>query len=137
MKIKTTKKPGSIFGFTLIELMIVIAIVALLVALALPSYGKFIRKGRRADAQADLMYFAGVAERILTETNSFATSAALKPANTDFYTYTFTVTPSISAYTLQAAPKTGQDKDDCGTMRLNEIGLRVHTGTSGSHQYCW
>ena len=89
----TLKKPG----FTLIELMIVIAIVALLVALALPGYGQFVRKARRADAQADLMQFAGSAERIFTETNSFATSSGHKPADTVHYDYTFTVAPSASA----------------------------------------
>ena len=50
-------------GFTLIELMIVVAVVAILVAIAYPSYQEQIRKSRRAQAKADLVEYAGLAER--------------------------------------------------------------------------
>ena len=126
------KTAGKTNGFTLVELMIVIAIVAILVALALPNYQQSIRKGRRADAQADLVEFAGQAERVFTQTNSYATAAL--PAATDFYTYTFSVAASVTAYTIQAAPKTDQDQDGCGTMRLDQAGLRTK---SGSLADCW
>ena len=119
-------------GFTLVELMIVIAIAAILVSLALPSYQQSIRKGRRADAQADLIEFAGQAERVFTQTNSYA-SAAL-PANTTFYTYTFSTAASATGYTIQAAPASGQDQDGCGTMSLNQAGLRTKTGSLAD---CW
>ena len=119
-------------GFTLVELMIVIAVMAILVSLALPSYQQSIRKGRRADAQTDLIEFVGQAERVFTQTNSYAT--AVLPATTDFYTYTFSVAASATAYTIQAAPKTGQDQDGCGTMRLDQTGLRTRTGTLAD---CW
>ena len=119
-------------GFTLVELMIVIAVMAILVSLALPSYQQSIRKGRRADAQTDLIEFVGQAERVFTQTNSYAT--AVLPATTDFYTYTFSVAASASAYTIQAAPKTVQDQDRCGTMRVDQAGLRTRTGTLAD---CW
>ncbi|MCP4047022.1 MAG: prepilin-type N-terminal cleavage/methylation domain-containing protein [Gammaproteobacteria bacterium] len=119
-------------GFTLVELMLVIAIMAILVALALPNYQQSIRKGRRADAQTDLIEFIGQAERVFTQTNSYAT--ATLPANTDYYTYTFSVAASVTAYTIQAAPKTIQNQDDCGTMRIDQAGLRTKTGTLAD---CW
>jgi len=119
-------------GFTLVELMIVIAVMAILVSLALPNYQQSIRKGRRADAQTDLIEFVGQAERVFTQTNSYAT--AILPANTDFYTYTFSVAAAATVYTIQAAPKTVQDQDSCGTMRLDQAGLRTKTGTLAD---CW
>ncbi len=119
-------------GFSLIEILITIAIVAILVALALPNYQDSVRKSRRADAQVDLMEFANTAERVFTQTNSYATVTL--PANTDFYTYTFTVVPTATAWTIQAAPKTGQDKDPCGTMTLMHTGQRTKTGTMAD---CW
>ena len=126
------RKGGKPTGFTLVELMIVIAVMAILVALALPNYQQSIRKSRRADAQTDLIEFAGQAERVFTQTSSYATAAL--PTNTDFYTYTFSVAASATAYTIQAAPKTGQDQDGCGTMRLDQTGLRTRTGTLAD---CW
>ena len=71
------------------ELMIVIIIVTILVMIALPTYDNSIRKTRRADAQSKLMKFAGDAERIYTQSNSYETVAL--PANTGYYTYTFPV----------------------------------------------
>ena len=119
-------------GFTLVELMIVIAIVAILVSLALPSYQQSIRKGRRADAQADLIEFANQAERIFTQTNSYAGTAL--PANTTFYTYSFGAGPSATAYTIVATPAGTQSSDKCGTMNLTQAGVRTHSGTETG---CW
>jgi len=119
-------------GFTLVELMIVIAIVAIVVSLALPSYQQSIRKGRRADAQAELIEFAGRAERVFTQTNSYATSAL--PNDTDFYTFSFSAGPSATAYTLVATPKATQSSDRCGTMNLTQMGQRTHTGAETD---CW
>ena len=126
------RKGGKTTGFTLVELMIVIAVMAILVALALPNYQQSIRKGRRADAQTDLIEFAGQAERVFTQTNSYATAAL--PVDTDFYTFTFSVAASATAYTVQAAPKTGQDQDGCGSMSLDQAGLRTKTGSLTD---CW
>ena len=130
-----------ISGFTLVEILVVIAIVAILVALALPSYQDSVRKSRRVDAQGDLMEFANTAERIFTQTNSYVSTDADtngKPdeviADTDFYTYTFSAGPTASTWTVQAAPKTGQDADPCGTMGLAHTGQRTKTGALAD---CW
>ncbi|MDW7601742.1 prepilin-type N-terminal cleavage/methylation domain-containing protein, partial [Stenotrophomonas maltophilia] len=53
-------------GFTLIELMIVVAVVAILAAIAYPSYSEHVRKSRRAQAKADLVEYAQLAERFHT-----------------------------------------------------------------------
>lgn len=59
------------FGFTLLELMIVVAIVAVLAGIAYPSYQDSIRKARRADAKAALLEAAGRQERFYTENNQY------------------------------------------------------------------
>jgi type IV pilus assembly protein PilE len=134
MKIDTAKKSG----FTLIELMIVIAIVAVLVALALPGYGYFVKKARRADAQADLLHFVGVAQRVFTERNTFdhADIPDVDLWDTVYYDYTLTVPLGGASYTITAKPKPGfdQDDDDCGTMTITETGLKTKTG---SDSRCW
>ncbi|MCC4620365.1 type IV pilin protein, partial [Xanthomonas cassavae CFBP 4642] len=59
-------------GFTLIELMIVVAVVGILAAVAYPSYAEHIRKSRRAQAKADLVEYAQMAERSHTTNNTYA-----------------------------------------------------------------
>ncbi len=121
-------------GFTLPELMIVIAIVAIIAAIALPSYQDSVRKARRAEAQRDMVSFAGNAERIFTQDNSYANADADadgKPddvADTDFYTYTVAV--AATTYTITATPTAVQSADTCGTMTLNHQGKEEPAG-------CW
>ncbi len=119
-------------GFTLIELMVVIAIIAILVALAVPSYQSSIRKSRRSDAQTQLMEFAGTAERIFNQNNSYA--AAALPTSTEFYTYSFPVAVTATSYTIKATPKGPQSSDDCGSMTLTQTGVKTH---DGSLTECW
>ena len=119
-------------GITLIELCVVIAIVAILATLALPSYEDSVRKGRRAEAQKTLLEFAGTAERIFTESNTYAT--ATLPANTSFYTFTLP-TLTATSYTIRAVPTSIQSDDKCGTMTLAQTGER--TPDSGALSDCW
>ena len=116
----------------MVELMIVIAIVAILVAVAIPNYQESVRKSRRADAQTDLLEFAGTAERVYNQDNSYA--AIVLPTSTDYYTYSFPVAVTANAYTIRATPKTIQDSDACGTMNLTQTGARTHTGELTG---CW
>jgi type IV pilus assembly protein PilE len=119
-------------GFTLIEILIVIAIVAILVALALPNYQQGIRKARRADAQTDLLEFAGNAERIFTQTNSYATVAL--PGNSSFYVYSSPVAITAISYSIRATPTAAQSADACGSMTLTQTGQRTQSGTLAG---CW
>jgi len=133
-------------GFTLIEVMIVAAIISILAAIAYPSYQEHVRKARRADAQAALMELAQFMERHYTANGRYLTAAdagpvlpfteAPKDGATKFYTLEFSATPTASAYTLRAVPKNAMANDSCGTLTL------AHTGAKGQKAgatlaQCW
>lgn len=137
-------------GFTLIELMIAVAVVGILAGIAYPSYQDSIRKSRRADAKGALMGLANAMERHFTETNSYVGAAGTDatPANTGaprIYTipaqtanfYTITISAAAAAtFTVQAVPTGAQNDPRCGTLTLAHTGARGITGT-GSVAECW
>lgn len=142
-----SKKPTNkkIEGFTLIELMITVAIVAILAAIAYPSYLDQVRKTRRSDAQAALMRTAQILERCYTEYNAYnnancpavsGTGLAAAYQNTDegFYTLSATLL-NANAFTLQATPQGDQANDSCGNLTLTHTGQKgVSSGTVAD---CW
>lgn len=122
-------------GFTLIELMITVAIVAILAAIAYPSYQDSVRKTKRTTAQADLMELASFMERKYTETNSYNPASLALPFSTSprdtTVAYNLTKTSDTSTFTLTATPIGAQADDDCGVMTLKNTGAK--TPASG----CW
>lgn len=139
-------------GFTLIELMIVVAIIAIIAAIAYPSYINSVTKTNRAAAEGCLSEYANYMERYYTANMRYDQTAAATPvANTlpaldcatvkntgANYAYSF-VTNSLtqSAYTLQAVPIGTQLTRDtaCGTLTLNQQGTRTASGTAPTT--CW
>jgi len=121
-------------GFTLIELMITVAIVAILAAIAYPSYQDSVMKTRRGIAQSELMEAASFMERYFTENNTYVGATLPATISSDFYGYSFSATPTATAYTVRAIPTAGssQASDTCGTMTLTQTGATTPT-TSG----CW
>ncbi|HEY8218754.1 MAG TPA: type IV pilin protein [Methylobacter sp.] len=137
-------------GFTLIELMVTVAIVGILTSVAYPSYQDSVSKSRRADAQGVVLGLANAMERRFTETNSYSGAAASSadtgtpaiytiPAETATY-YTVTISAATaSSYTLSAAPTGGQSTDKCGTLTLTHTGVKGVTGaaTGVTAADCW
>ncbi len=135
-------------GFTLIELMIVVAIVGILIAVALPSYRNYVLRGDRAAARAGLMDAQLFMERFYATNNSFsrtvgavaddvALPARFVNVPNDIPKYTVSlVTADIAAntFTLQAVPK-GSDPL-CGTLTLKHTGEKGEGGT-GTVADCW
>ncbi|MEL1263765.1 type IV pilin protein [Pseudoxanthomonas putridarboris] len=131
----------AIAGFTLIELMIVVAVVAILAAVAYPSYQDQIRKSRRAQAKADLVEYAQLAERYHTSNNTYVgfelpTNQSPREGGTAHYALTpvgaFT---GVNTYTITATAQGGQAADKCGNLSLNQAGVK--TNSAGTLSDCW
>jgi type IV pilus assembly protein PilE len=108
-------------GFTLVEMMIVLVVLAVLMAIALPAYQEQVRKGRRASAQSHLMDIAAKQQQFLLDNRRYAadlTSTELNLATPADVSNFFTITccgaftsASPPLFTATAAPKTGQTAD--------------------------
>lgn len=135
-------------GFSLIELMIVVAIVAIIASVAYPSYQDSIAKSRRADAQANLLELAQFMERQYTTNNQYTVgstnpvtppilpfSEAPKDGANKFYDLELT-TITATTFTLTATPKNAMAGDDCGSFTLTHTGVKGRTGTLALNQ-CW
>ena len=140
-------------GFTLVELLIVVAIIGILAAIVYPSYQDSVRKSRRADAKAVMAEAAQFMERFYTENFCYsnrrtaagcagaavalpvALQASPKEGTLKFYNITLTGL-GATTFTLNAAPAGVQSSDVCGTLTLTNTGLRGVTG-SESVTECW
>lgn len=124
-------------GFTLIELMIVVVIVAILAAIAYPSYRQNVIETNRTEGKRELLRIAQQLERCYTQVNSYLNCVAF-PVTSDEGNYQITAsTLTQTTFTIEAAPQGGQTDDtECGTLSLSHTGAQGETGT-GSVQDCW
>lgn len=132
-------------GFTLIELMIVVAIIAILAAIAYPSYINYVVDSRRTTATACLVEHGQFMERLYTTNLSYQVDVANIPnfaCETElagFYIFRpLDGSISASAYVMEAVPQGVQAERDteCGTLTLNQAGVRGESG-SGNVDDCW
>lgn len=135
----------AIAGFTLIELMVVVAVVAILGAVAFPSYQNAVRKGKRGQVKADMLEISQLAERYRTINNTFTgftlgTGFGTSPRGSTGTARNYTLALNVAsgtAYTLTATPVNGQVKDTrCGTLTLNHAGQKTESGTADLAE-CW
>lgn len=138
------RKPITSPGFTLIELMVVVAVVAILAAIALPAYQEQVRKSRRGQAQADLVELTQRAERFHTVNNTYDGFWATVPAEhrvsprTGSSFYDISADEDANEFLLTATPRAGtpQAVDRCGAMTINQAGTKTHEGGADRDDEC-
>ena len=127
-------------GFTLVELLITIVILAIIVAVALPSYSAQAQKSRRADATSSLSRAAMVMESCRSDLATYTGCAGRVAATSEesFYNLAVAVTGGGVGFTLTATAAGVQTQDDrCDTITLNSQGTKGFTGTAPDVATCW
>lgn len=154
MDLQHTTIRRAALGFTLIEIMIAVAIVGILAAIAYPSYQDSVRKSRRADAKAVLLEGAHWMERFYTENHRydqdrsgtaiaglFPTSLKTSPLDgaTKYYDIALNPAATQNSFTLRATPRAtaGQDRDRCGALTLTHTGEKNVLGAGATVDECW
>jgi len=134
----------SLAGFTLIELMVTVAVVAILAAIAFPSYQDYITRSRRAEGKSILLQTQQRVERAYTDLNSYASAvtqvvgASGVTSEHGYYLVTAdAVVPSTaSTYLLNSTPQGAQATNDtaCGTFKIDQLLNKTATGGGAN---CW
>jgi type IV pilus assembly protein PilE len=127
-------------GFTLIELMIVVAILAIIIAIGYPAYRDQVMKSRRAEGMGELLELADRMERFYSGNGTY-NGASLGPDVDDVYetttekgNYTLGITSATTTlFTITATPNGPQANDKCGTFTLTSSGTKSASGGND----CW
>jgi type IV pilus assembly protein PilE len=132
--------PSRIGGFTLMELVVTMTIIAILAAVAIPIYTEQVAKGRRAEGRVSLLEAANAMERAFTVNNRYPTTlaaAGYKIHSGDNPTdghYDLAVAATDTTFTLTATPRRADAT--CGAFSLTHTGVRTYSG-SGTARQCW
>ncbi|MFN3375810.1 MAG: type IV pilin protein, partial [Burkholderiaceae bacterium] len=138
-------------GFTLIEVMIAVAIVAILASIAIPNYSEYVARGRRADAQTQLLAAQQWMERLYSESYRYDQTASGTAVSAVFASQPFRTSPragegavaynlSVNAarntYTLTATRAGAAASDKCGNFTLTNTGQKsIASGTFNAAKY--
>ncbi|WP_378080723.1 type IVa pilus pseudopilin TppA [Aeromonas bestiarum] len=130
-------------GFSLMELMIAVAVMAILTVIAYPSYNNYIASAKRAEARAALLEAAQYLERQFTAEGNYdggnlasAGLATLPKKGGEAY-YNLALNASGGRYTLTAIPTGAMDGDPCGLLTLDQGGQQGVSGATMTAAECW
>lgn len=118
-------------GFTLVELMVVIAVIGILASIVVPSYQDYLRKGRRAAAQSLLMDVAQKQQQYLLDSRSYAADlTTLKVTTPDDVANYYTITMDVGngappSFTVTATPNSGTDQASDPTLTIDNTGKKT------------
>ena len=126
-------------GVTLIEILVVVALVAVLLGLAVPSYQQYLQRGHRVEATRSLYTVAACQERVRARNGQYDTTRCIDNADTKHYQVTLTPPgqTSVAFYTAIAVPKKPAEGDRCGGLSLDQAGARRISGDPARTAACW
>lgn len=131
-------------GFSLIEIMVVVAIVGILASVALPAYQRYVIKANRTAATACLVELSQIFERTYTQNMAYNPAGFVLPpiqCITELsQRYTITLgNHAARTFTLSAAPTSLQNDSECGTLTLNQAGQKGAAGgvDATAVRSCW
>ncbi|MEZ5455325.1 MAG: type IV pilin protein [Lysobacteraceae bacterium] len=133
-------KRSKMGGFSLIELMVVVAIVAIITAIAVPSYQEQVRKSNRGLAKSDLLELTQCAERFHTTNSTYtgfdaADACDVNDKDGDWYDFAV-ANVTRTTFTLSATAQGGQVDDKCGNLGINQANVRTHSAGTAADR-CW
>ena len=122
-------------GYTLVELMIVIAIIGILGSIGYPAYTSYVKKANRADGIDSLLALSGYMEEYYMNNDTYV-GAKVATAKSSDGRYTLAITAADGfTYTLTATPVSGDPQ--CGNLTLNSLGKKGVSAAGATVENCW